>query len=74
MKYNFSRERGRRHKEKNKRVEKSKGDGERTVFVRNLDMEEEQVETRGVGADDLLESPFEGPSTAYGCMRIAIDG
>lgn len=46
---------------------------ERTVFVRNLDMEEEKLETSGVGADDLVQSPLEGFSAAYGGVRVALD-
>lgn len=46
---------------------------ERTVFVRNLDMEEEKLEARGVGADDLVQSPLEGFSAAYGGVRVALD-
>lgn len=46
---------------------------ERTVFVRNLDMEEEKLEAGGVGADDLVQSPLEGFSAAYGGVRVALD-
>lgn len=36
-------------------------------------MKEEELEARGVGADDLLQSPLEGLSAAYGGVRVPLD-
>jgi hypothetical protein len=46
---------------------------ERTVFVGDLDMKEEELEARGVGANDLLESPLKRSSAAYRRVWIPLD-
>lgn len=42
---------------------------ERTVLVGDLDVEEEESEGGGVGANDLTESPFESSFAADGSMQ-----
>ena len=46
---------------------------ERTVFVRDLDMEEVKSETRSVRANNLLHSPLKSSSTAYQRVRVPSD-
>lgn len=45
----------------------------RTVLVGDLDVEEEEVEAGGVGADELGEHPVEGGAAADGGVRVALD-
>ena len=52
---------------------KKKLERERTVFVGDMDVKEEELEGRGVGANDLLKSPFEGALAANRGVWIALD-
>lgn len=45
----------------------------RTVLVGDLDVEEEEVEAVGVGADELGEHPVEGGAAADGGVRVPLE-
>lgn len=44
-----------------------------TIFIWNLNMEEEKFEARDVRTNDLLQSPIEGSFATYWCMRVTLD-
>jgi hypothetical protein len=55
---------------KSTRSKQEKGANVHTVLVGDLDVQEEELEALGVGADELGERPVEGGTAADGGVRV----